>query len=69
MLPVPGVGLIMAVVKTGEVTLLFDGATTLLAKKSELGACWQAAERGFDGGLCADGVGSSGIVGIGCGAR
>jgi hypothetical protein len=68
-LPAPAVEVERDDVETGMVTLLLAGAGTLLAKKSGFGVCWEAAESGFEASVSADGVGSSGIVGIGCGAR
>jgi hypothetical protein len=68
-LPAPAVEVERDDVETGMVTLLLAGAGMLLAKKSEFGGCCEVAKRGFEAGVSAEEVASSGMVGIGCGAR
>lgn len=68
-LPGPAVEVERDDVETGMVTLLLAGAGTWLAKRSEFGGCCEVATRGFEAGVSAEGVASSGMVGIGCGAR
>lgn len=68
-LPAPLGGLELDTIDTGIVALLRPGEAALVAKKFALVVCWGLAEGWIWGGLSAKAVGSSGMVGIGCGAR
>ena len=69
LVPVPAVELRFDIDEVGMVTLLLAGAMALLRGKSELDGWCEAAESASKGGVWAEGLGSSGIVGMGCGAR
>lgn len=65
LLPAPSVGLHVEAVETGMVALLLPGPKALLGNESDFDVCCGAGDNGSDGGISADGVGSSGMVGMG----